>query len=83
MPFVIRAAVIEGVATATEVSTIGIVYSALAGLLIYRKFDWRRIFPMLVETAALSGSILLIIGAATAMAWSLTQSGFSRALPTP
>ncbi|WP_249148663.1 TRAP transporter large permease subunit [Bradyrhizobium jicamae] len=80
LPFVIRAAVIEGVATATEVSTIGIAYSVLAGLLIYRKFDWRRIYPMLVETAALSGAILLIIGAATAMAWSLTQSGFSRDL---
>jgi tripartite ATP-independent transporter DctM subunit len=80
LPFVIRAAVIEGVATATEVSTIGIAYSVLAGLLIYRKFDWRRIYPMLVETAALSGAILLIIGAATSMAWSLTQSGFSRDL---
>jgi tripartite ATP-independent transporter DctM subunit len=80
LPFVIRAAVIEGVATATEVSTIGIAYSVLAGLIIYRKFDWRRIYPMLVETAALSGSILLIIGAATSMAWSLTQSGFSRDL---
>ena len=35
---------------------------------------------MLVETAALSGAILLIIGAATGMAWALTQSGFSRQL---
>jgi tripartite ATP-independent transporter DctM subunit len=77
LPFIIRAAVIEGVATATEVSTIGIVYSILAGLLIYRRFDWRRLMPMLVETAALSGAILLIIGAATGMAWALTQSGFS------
>src|ERR1700761_2625890 len=80
LPFVIRAAVIEGVATATEVSTIGIAYTALAGLLIYRRFDWRRIYPMLIDTAALSGAILLIIGAATSMAWSLTQSGFSRDL---
>ena len=80
LPFVIRAAVIEGVATATEVSTIGIVYSILAGLLIYRRFDWRRLYPMLVETAGLSGAILLIIGAATGMAWSLTQSGFSALL---
>jgi tripartite ATP-independent transporter DctM subunit len=80
LPFVIRAAVIGGVATATEVSTIGIVYSALAGLLIYRTFDWRRLYPMLVETAALSGAILLIIGAATGMAWALTQSGFSTSL---
>ena len=80
LPFVIRAAVVGGVATATEVSTIGIVYSALAGLLVYRQFEWKRLYPMLTETAALSGAILLIIGAATGMAWALTQSGFSTAL---
>ena len=62
LPFVIRTAVVEGVATATEVSTVGIAYTVLAGLLIYRQFDWRRIYPMLVETASLSGAILLIIG---------------------
>jgi tripartite ATP-independent transporter DctM subunit len=80
LPFVIRFAVVEGIATATEVSTIGIVYAALAGLLVYRKFDWARLYPMLVTTAALSGAILLIIGAATGMAWALTQSGFSATL---
>ena len=80
LPFVIRAAVVEGIATATEVSTIGIVYGFVVGLLIYRHFDWRRLMPMLIETACLSGAILLIIGTATGMAWGLTQSGFSRAL---
>ena len=80
LPFVIRAAVVEGVATATEVSTIGIVYAVLVGLLVYRQFDWRRLEPMLVETASLSGAILFIIGCATAMAWGLTQSGFSQDL---
>jgi tripartite ATP-independent transporter DctM subunit len=80
LPFIIRAAVVKGVATAKEVSTIGIVYSALAGLLIYRQFEWRRLYPMLIDTAALSGAILLIIGAATGMAWALTQSGFSASL---
>ncbi len=77
LPFVIRAAVVEGVATATEVSTIGVVYSIILGLCVYRQFDWKRITPILVETATLSGAIMLIIGCATAMAWALTQSGFS------
>jgi tripartite ATP-independent transporter DctM subunit len=77
LPFVVRAAVVEGVATATEVSTLGILYAVIAGLVFYRQFDWRRLLPMLIETSALSGAILLIIGTATAMAWSLTQSGFS------
>jgi len=80
LPFVIRSAVVEGVATATEVSTIGILYTLVIGVLFYRQLDWRRLFPMLVETASLSGAILLIIGCATAMAWALTQSGFSRDL---
>src|SRR5258708_6723497 len=80
LPFVIRAAVIEGVATATEVSTIGIVYSILAGLLIYRRFDWKRLYPILVEPAGLPGAILLIIVAATGIAGSLTQAGFSASL---
>ena len=80
LPVLIRTAVVEGVATATEVSTIGIAYGTLAGLLIYRRFDWRRLYPMFVETASLSGAILLIIGTATGMAWALTQSGFSRQL---
>ena len=78
LPFVIRAAVIEGVATATEVSTVGVVYTALLGLAVYRQFDWRRIYPILVDTVSLTGAVMLIIGTATAMAWALTQSGFSQ-----
>ena len=78
LPFVIRAAVIDGVATATEVSTVGVVYTALLGMFVYRQFDWRRIYPILVDTVSLTGAVMLIIGAATAMAWALTQSGFSQ-----
>ena len=80
LPFIIRTAVVEGVATATEVSTIGIFYTVLAGVVIYRRFNWRLLYPMLLDTAALSGAILLIVGCATAMAWALTQSGFSQDL---
>ena len=80
LPVLIRTAVVEGATTATEVSTIGIAYAVIAGLLVYRRFDWRRIVPLLVDTATLSGAILFIIGTATCMAWALTQSGFSRDL---
>jgi tripartite ATP-independent transporter DctM subunit len=78
LPFVIRAAVIDGVATATEVSTVGVVYTALLGMFVYRQFDWRRIYLILVDTVSLTGAVMLIIGTATAMAWALTQSGFSQ-----
>jgi tripartite ATP-independent transporter DctM subunit len=78
LPFVIRAAVVEGVATATEVATIGIAYVVVFGTLVYRCRDWSRLFPLLIETASLTGAILFVFGMASAMGWALTQSGLSR-----
>ncbi|BBU31035.1 ABC transporter permease [Burkholderia sp. THE68] len=80
LPFVIRAAVVEGIATATEVASVGVAYTFVVGLIFYRSFKWSRLYPIIVGTASLSGAILIIIGCATAMAWALTQSGFSREL---
>ena len=80
LPFVIRSAVVQGVATATEVSTVGIIYCLVIGPLFYGRLPVRRLGPVLTQTASLSGAILFIIGAATAMAWALTRSGFSQAL---
>ncbi|RFB70854.1 MULTISPECIES: TRAP transporter large permease subunit [unclassified Herbaspirillum] len=83
LPMLIRVAVIEGVATATEVATIGVAYTIVVGLIMHlfmKHLDFKRLYPMLIEAAALSGAILLIIGMATSMAWALTQSGFSAKL---
>ena len=80
LPFLIRSAVVEGVATATEVSTIGVIYATLVGLLVHRRFDVRRLLPMLERTAVLTGAILLIVGTATSMSWAITQSGIARTI---
>lgn len=80
LPFLIRYAVLAGIATPTEVATVGVAYTVFVGIFVYRQFNWRRLFPILVGTASLSGAILLIIGAASAMAWALTQAGFAQAL---
>lgn len=80
LPLLIRAFVIGGIATTTEVSTVGIVYTVIVGGLLYRELNWRQIYPMLRATASLAGAIMLIIGTATAMAWALTQSGFAQQL---
>jgi tripartite ATP-independent transporter DctM subunit len=77
LPLLIRTFVVNGVATATEVATVGVVYSVFCGLVIYREFPRRELYEMLVKTASLSGALLFIIGMANAMAWALTQSGFA------
>ena len=80
LPFIIRTAVGEGIATATEVSTIAVLYALIIGMILYGGISRERFYSMLVETAALSGAILMILGAASAMAWALTQTGFAAQL---
>ena len=80
LPFLIRSAVGGGVATATEVSTIAVLYALIIGQIMYGGIGVRKFYDMLVETAALSGAILLILGAASAMAWAITQSGMVQKL---
>ncbi len=75
LPFLIRSAVGGGVATATEVSTLAVLYGLIVGQVLYGGIGARKLWRMLVETAALSGAILLILGTASAMAWAITQSG--------
>lgn len=75
LPFLIRGAVSSGVATATEVSTIAVTYALAIGIILYGGISLRAIYRMLVETAAMSGAILLILGTALSMAWAITQAG--------
>jgi tripartite ATP-independent transporter DctM subunit len=80
LPLLIRYFVVAGIATATEVSVVGIIYTVIVGVLIYRVFKWNSLYPTLIETVSLAGAILLIIATATAMGWALTQSGFAQQL---
>jgi tripartite ATP-independent transporter DctM subunit len=80
LPFLIRSTVAGGVATATEVSTIAVIYALFVGIVLYGGIGWRKFYGMLVETAALTGSILLILGTALAMAWAITQAGVAQGL---
>lgn len=80
LPFIIRSAVVEGIATATEVSTLGVIYALVIGALVYRNFSPRQLVNILRSTVALTGAVLLILGVAISMAWALTQSGFAKQL---
>jgi tripartite ATP-independent transporter DctM subunit len=62
------------------VSTIAVLYALIIGIFLYGGIGLRTFYGMLVETAALSGAILLILGTALAMAWALTQTGFAQQL---
>jgi tripartite ATP-independent transporter DctM subunit len=80
LPFLIRGAVVEGIATATEVATIGIAYVLVVSLVLQRRFDWKRFYGALQDASRLTGTIFIILAAANAMAWGFIQSGFTSVL---
>lgn len=80
LPFIIRTAVVEGVATATEVATVGIAYILVLALVVDRRFDWRRCYASFRDASVLTGVIFIVLATANAMAWGFVQSGFSSVL---
>ncbi|MBN8489524.1 MAG: TRAP transporter large permease subunit, partial [Burkholderiales bacterium] len=80
LPFVIRGAVGGGVATATEVSTIAVLYAMIIGQVLYGGLSRGTLYSMLKDTASLSGAVLLVLGTAAGMAWAITQSGIVQQL---
>ena len=80
LPFIVRFAVMEGVATATEVATIGIAYAVVVGAFVYRGFRCGTCSPCSCTPPRWPRAIMFIIGAATSMSWALTQSNFSHAI---
>lgn len=80
LPFVIRGAVGGGVATATEVSTIAVLYAMVIGQVLYGGLSRGTLYGMLKDTASLSGAVLLVLGTAAGMAWAITQSGIVQQL---
>jgi TRAP-type C4-dicarboxylate transport system permease large subunit len=72
--FVIRAAVIGGVARYRGLDCRRRLHR-FARAIGLSPVQWRRIYPILVDTVSLTGAVMLIIGTATAMAWALASPG--------
>lgn len=72
LPIIIIGGVRVGAFTATEAGAVAVVYSIILGL-IYRELTLEKIIHGLKETVLSTASIMLIIGAASALSWVLTK----------
>lgn len=60
--------IVSGLFTATEASAVAALY-ALVLALLYREIGWRDLPQVMLETAATTGMVFLLIGTSMAMAW--------------
>jgi tripartite ATP-independent transporter DctM subunit len=71
MILMIGKGVTSGVATSTEVSSFAVVYALVVGGLAFRELTWRSVVRLFVRSAAMSGSILFIVAAASSISFAL------------
>ena len=72
---VIIGGVRAGICTPTEAGAIAVFYTVIIGVFVYRDLKAKDIYKAIVEAVQSTGSIMLIIMAASAFAWVLTWEG--------
>lgn len=70
-PLIIVGGIRFGIFTPTEAAGIGVLYALVTGVLLYRAIGLSDVAAMLRETAEMTGSILLVIAAASVFGWIL------------
>lgn len=79
LPVIIIGGIRLGIFTATEAGSVAVIYSIILGL-IYKELDWKTIKNGVKETVISTTSIMLIIGAASALSWILTKEQIPQSL---
>jgi tripartite ATP-independent transporter DctM subunit len=73
-PVIIFAGILTGAATPTEIAVIAVLYAFIVGVFIYKEIAWNQIVPILRHTAVTTGSVMLLVGVASALSWILSTN---------
>jgi len=80
MPVIIFGGIFSGIFTATEAASVATVYAFIVSVFIYKEIKWKHVGKILVDTAVLTGTVCLLVGAATGFSWILATHQVPNAL---
>lgn len=80
LPVIIMGGIMSGVFTATEAGAVSALYALVVGVVVLKTVKVKDIYPMLLKTASMTGSILLIIGCSKVVSWLFVLLKLSAAL---
>jgi C4-dicarboxylate transporter DctM subunit len=69
MPVIVVGGIVGGVVTPTEAAALAVLAGLLVSLLVYRELDLRALPEILLRTAGISASVMIIIGTASIFSW--------------
>ena len=71
LPVIILGGILTGIFTPTESACIAVFYALFLSLVVYRDIDIRRLPRILIDTAATSSLVMMVIGMASIFSWLL------------
>lgn len=71
-PVIILGGIYAGIFTPTEAAAVAAVYAFICGRFIHREINWRQLYETIANACLTTGTILVIVGCATAFAKILT-----------
>ena len=74
-PVIILGGLRSGLFTPTETAVVAVFYGLFVGVVLYRSMGLREIYDVLVESAKISGVVMLIISLAGLFAWAGSTMG--------
>lgn len=72
MPVIIIGGIVSGIFTATESGVIAVLYALIISLFVYRELKLKDLWPILMNTAKTSSTIIFLIGFASLFIWFLS-----------
>ena len=72
MPAIIFGGILGGIMTPTEASVVAVLYAAVVGLFVYREIKWSQLPEILIQSAAVTGAVGLLLATAGVISWFLT-----------
>jgi tripartite ATP-independent transporter DctM subunit len=77
-PVIILGGILGGVVTPTEAAVLAVIYALVLGLGVYREIRLRDLMPILINTASLTGMVMLLVGTASVLSWIFASQGVPR-----
>ena len=77
-PVIILGGILGGIVTPTEAAVLAVLYALLLGLVIYREIRPRDVMPLLINTASLTGMVMLLVGTASVLSWIFAAQGIPK-----
>ncbi len=80
VPVLILGGIYGGIFTPTEAAAVAVVYAFAVSALVYREKSIRQLFETVVEGAATTAQVMIILAAASVLAWFMTSQGIATAI---